>query len=80
MHVCELTEAARHQFTFFPIGEGEEHDVKAVITKDFQEDWFTQQSDKRLSTGEEVVVRLISDNEAKINIGIVPRSFWDSPL
>ena len=70
MDVRELALAAKHKLTFDSIGERKEHDIKAVITEDFQEDRFSQQPYKRLSTGEEVVIRLIERDQAEINIGI----------
>ena len=70
MHVSELALAAKHKFTFYPIGERKEHDVKAVITADFQENRLTKQPYKSLATCEEVFVRLICGNQAEINIGI----------
>ena len=44
MDVRELALAAQHQFAFYSIGERKEHDIKAVITEDFQENWLTQQA------------------------------------
>ncbi len=44
MHVIESARAANHKFTFDTIEERKEHDVKAVITEDFQENRLTQQS------------------------------------
>jgi len=41
MNVIELALTAKHKFTFYTIGESEEHDVKAVITEDFQENRLT---------------------------------------
>src|SRR5690242_7338015 len=70
MNVSELALAAQHQFTFYPIGERKKHNVKAVITEDFQEYRFTKQPNKSLATCEEVVVRLICGDQAEINIGI----------
>src|SRR5436309_8533403 len=70
MHVSELALTAQHQFTFYSIRERKEHDVKAVITEDFQENRLAQQSYKSLAICEEVIVCLIERDQAEINVGI----------
>src|SRR5690242_18906996 len=70
MNVSELTCAAKHKFAFDPIWECKEHDIKAVITEDLQENRLTQQSYKGLAICEEVIVCLVESDQAEINIGI----------
>ena len=48
MNVIELALTAKHKFTFYSIGESKEHNIKAVITEDFQENRLTSNCIKAL--------------------------------
>src|SRR5947209_11040768 len=70
MNVIELALTANHKFTFDPIVESKEHNIKGVITEDFQEYRLAQQPYKSLAICEEVIVCLIESDQAEINVGI----------
>ena len=66
--MIELALPAKRKFNFGPIGKNAENNVWQVEV--FQEHRLTQQSDKRLAPGDEVLVSLIGGDQAKIKVGV----------
>src|SRR5262249_29592146 len=68
MHVMELAFASKRKFNLCPIGKNAENKVREVEV--FQQQRLTQQADKRLAPGDEVLVSCIGGDQAKIKVGV----------
>src|SRR5437870_13540202 len=68
--MIEVALAAKSKFNFSAVRKDGENEVGAVTIIVFQEHRFTQQSDKCLAPCEEVIVRLISNDQPEIKVGV----------
>src|SRR5262245_24816097 len=66
--MIESALAAKRKLTFGAIGKDEEHVHRR--TKVFQERRLPQQPHKRLAPGDELLVRRIGGDQAKIDVGV----------
>jgi hypothetical protein len=67
----ELAFVAKRKFNLYPIEKNAENKVRKVEV--VQQQRLTQQSDKRLAPGDEVLVSCISGDQAKIKVGVCIR-------
>jgi hypothetical protein len=70
MYMIEVALVANRKFNFSAVGKYGENKVGAVTMIVFQEHWFTQKSDKRLTIRKEVFVCVISNNQPEIKVGV----------